>query len=51
MFLITIEYLYEPLCIVCWNSDLWGVFSHENTPEGHTETHKYSFFPYKQVSE
>ncbi len=25
-------------------------FSQENTPEGHTETHKSSFFPYKQVS-
>ncbi len=30
--------------------DLRGVFSQENTPEGHTETHKSSFFPYKQVS-
>ncbi len=25
-------------------------FSQENTPEGHTETHKSSFVPYKQVS-
>ncbi len=24
-------------------------FSHENTPEGHTETHRSSFFPYKPV--
>ncbi len=29
---------------------LEGVFSHENTPEGCTETHKSIFFPYKQVS-
>ncbi len=27
-----------------------GVFSQDNTPEGHTETFKSSFFPYKQVS-
>ncbi len=26
-----------------------GVFSLENTPEGRTETHKSSFFTYKQV--
>ncbi len=26
------------------------VFSQENTPEGHTETHESSFVPYKQVS-
>ncbi len=30
--------------------NLRGVFSQENTPEGYTETHKCSFFPYKQVS-
>ncbi len=30
--------------------NLWGVFSSGNTPEGHTETHKCSIFPYKQVS-
>ncbi len=30
--------------------NLGGVFSQENTPEGHTEIHKSSFFPYKQVS-
>ncbi len=24
--------------------------SEENTPEGRTETHKSSFFPYKQIS-
>ncbi len=30
--------------------NLGGVFSQENTPEGCTETHKSSFFPYKQVS-
>ncbi len=29
---------------------LGGVFSQENTPEGCTETHKSSFFAYKQVS-
>ncbi len=28
-----------------------GVFSHENPPEGHTETHKSLLFPYKQVGE
>ncbi len=27
-----------------------GVYSHENTPEGRTETHKSSFSPYKQVN-
>ncbi len=26
-------------------------FSQENTPEGHTEPHKSSLFPYKQISE
>ncbi len=31
-------------------SNLGGVFSQENTPEGRTETHKSSFFPYEQVS-
>ncbi len=46
MFLNTIESQYEP----CWNCDLGGVLSHENTPEGCTETHKSSLFPYKQVS-
>ncbi len=30
--------------------NLGGVFSQDNTPEGHTETHISSFFPYKQVS-
>ncbi len=30
--------------------NLGGVFSQENTPEGCTETHKSSLFPYKQVS-
>ncbi len=34
------------ICMV----NLGGVFSHETTPEGHTETNKSSFFPYKQVS-
>ncbi len=34
------------ICMV----NLGGVFFHENTPEGRTETHKSSFFPYKQVS-
>ncbi len=28
----------------------WGGFSHENTPEGRTETHRSSLFQYKQVS-
>ncbi len=32
------------------NGDLGGGFSHENTPTGHTHTHKSSFCPYKQVS-
>ncbi len=30
--------------------NLGGVFSQENTPEDFTETHKSSFFPYKQIS-
>ncbi len=30
--------------------NLGGGFSHKNTPEGCTETHKSSCFPYKQVS-
>ncbi len=30
--------------------NLKGVFSQENTTDGHTETHKSSFCPYKQVS-
>ncbi len=30
--------------------NLGEFFSHENTPERHTETHKSSYFPYKQVS-
>ncbi len=30
--------------------DLGGVFSQENTPDGHTETHKSSFFSIKQIS-
>ncbi len=30
--------------------NLEGVFSHENTPERHTETNKRSFFPYKEKS-
>ncbi len=37
-----------------WSCDLHGnlegVLSHENTPEGLTETHKSSSFPYKQTS-
>ncbi len=35
--------------VICMGN-LRGVFSQENTPEGHTETHKSDFFPYKQVS-
>ncbi len=31
--------------VICMG-DLRGVLSRENTPEGHTETHKSSFFPY-----
>ncbi len=32
-------------------SNLGGVFSQQNTPDGHTEIHRGSFFsPYKQVS-
>ncbi len=36
---------------VIYMGKLVGVFSHENTPEGHTETHKCNLFPYKQVSQ
>ncbi len=36
VFPITIESLYESQCIVCWNGDLEGGFSGENTPEGGT---------------
>ncbi len=43
MFLI-IESLYEPLYIVCWDGDVGGVFSQENTPECQTETRKRLFF-------
>ncbi len=35
--------------VICMGN-LEGVYSHENTPEGRTETHKSSFFAYKQVS-
>ncbi len=35
--------------VICMGN-LGGVFFQENTPEGHTETHKSSFFQYKQVS-
>ncbi len=35
--------------VICMGN-LGGVFLQENTPEGLTETHKSSFFPYKQVS-
>ncbi len=35
--------------VICMGN-LGGVFSQENTPEGGTETHKSSFFPYKQVN-
>ncbi len=35
--------------VICMDN-LGGVFSHVNTPIGHTETHRRSFFPYKQVS-
>ncbi len=35
--------------VICMGN-LRGVFSQENTPEGHTETHKSKLFPYKQVS-
>ncbi len=35
--------------VICM-ANLGEVFSHENTPEGCTETNKNSFFPYKQVS-
>ncbi len=30
--------------------NLEGVFSQENTPDGHTEIHKRLLFPYKQIS-
>ncbi len=33
---------------VIWGGE--GIFSGENTPEGHTETNKSQNFPYKQVS-
>ncbi len=35
--------------VICMGN-LGGVFSQENTPVGHTETHKSSSFPFKQVS-
>ncbi len=35
--------------MICMGN-LGGVFSQENTPEGHTETQNSSFFSYKQVS-
>ncbi len=35
---------------VIWMGNLGGFFSRENTPEGYTETHKSSLFPYKHVS-
>ncbi len=35
--------------VICMGN-LGRVFSQENTPEGHTATHKCLFFPYKQVS-
>ncbi len=35
--------------MICMGN-MCGDFSQENTPEGYTETHKSSFFPYKQVS-
>ncbi len=36
--------------VICMGN-LGGVLSQENTSEGCTETHKSSFFPYKQVGE
>ncbi len=30
--------------------NLGGVFSHENTPEGRTETYKSELFPYEHVN-
>ncbi len=36
--------------VICMGN-LGGVFSQENSPEGWTETHESSFFPYKQVNE
>ncbi len=35
--------------VICMGN-LGGVFAHENTPEGCTETHTSSFISYKQVS-
>ncbi len=35
--------------VICMCNLRW-YFSHENTPESHTETHKSSYIPYKQVS-
>ncbi len=40
--------MYSNVGMVIWGR---GEGFHENTPEGHTETHKSSFFPYKRVSE
>ncbi len=34
--------------MICMGT-LGGVFPHENTPEGCTETHKSLFIPYKEV--
>ncbi len=35
--------------LICMGN-LRGVIFQENTPEGRTDTHKSSFFPYRQVS-
>ncbi len=35
--------------MICMGN-LGEIFSQENAREGRTETHKSSFFPYKQVS-
>ncbi len=48
------DYICPPVVMVMWFG--WvilggeGSFSQEHTPEGHTETHKSLFFPYKQIS-
>ncbi len=37
--------------VICIGNLGGVIFSQENTPEGHTENHKSSFLPYKQVGE
>ncbi len=51
---VNVSYHYWiPIWTLMYNMLKWrsgGVFSHENTPEGCTETHKSLFLLYKEVS-